>query len=150
MPTPINNGAFSFRRMTPADTPVSYASISASQVVLFENPLISWTVFGAGATSLAVCHFLFSSHHSITLLSAISYSLLALLGFNFVRSLFSRSAPGGAHKSRLLSAISSWCLAGLDAAATLHDRYLAAQDPTRSLRVGLALWALALAGRYLR
>lgn len=88
--------------------------------------------------------------------AAASYLLLLDLAYNFVRSLVSRraaSAEGGAGgwvDSATARAVQERLVQAVDVACRAHDTFLSARSPVLSLKVAAALWALAMAGSYLR
>lgn len=76
------------------------------------------------------------------------YVLLAELALNFGRSLVS-AAPDAANwrSGALAHAVVAGVTRAVDAAASLHDRFLTARDPSLTLKVAAGLWALSQLGR---
>lgn len=148
-PTPSEADTFSFRRLSANDAVSQYSGVTLSEILLFENPLLSGSVAGVGTAALVLGHFLLSGRHSYTLLTAASYTLLALLGTNFLRRLISRAWTGEIRHSALVSNLSLLASAAVAQVAEVYDAYLTCRDPVVALRVACALWGLALVGRWL-
>ncbi|KAL4435169.1 hypothetical protein ABPG77_001851 [Micractinium sp. CCAP 211/92] len=137
------------------DTPLESEPRSASQVVsdvlLYQNPPLTYVTAAAGVLVLAAAWFALRGAHGLTLLTATCYVLLADLALNFLRSLVSKQwqEAAGWAASAAAAAVAQRAADGVAALARLHDAYLLCRDPVVALKTGATLWALAVLGSFL-
>lgn len=125
-----------------------FSADALKDLVLYTNPALSFLTILGGIFALTTIRYIISGPHQMTLLSAVCYLALAELAINFFRSLLSSTpaTSGTWTNSRLVSSAISTSIKCIDSVASLHDEYLACRDPMVSVKVGGALWGVAIIG----
>lgn len=135
----------------PAAPAVPRAPINWADILLWKEPLQSFAMFVTGLLAFGLVTFAAYGAHRMTLVSGLSYLLLADLCANFFRYFVSKPWHdkclwgGAAQMKHALTRVN----AGILHLAAAHDKYLSAENPSITLKVAGVLWAAAWIGSFL-
>ncbi|KAF6255089.1 Reticulon-domain-containing protein [Scenedesmus sp. NREL 46B-D3] len=127
------------------------APIVWSDILLWKEPLQSLAIFCAGLLAFGLFTFAAYGAHKMTLVSGLSYLLMADLFANFFRYFVSKPWHdkclwgGAAQMKHVLTRVN----AGILHLAAAHDKYLSAENPMITLKVAGVLWSTAWIGSFL-
>ena len=122
-------------------------STNLLDLILYKNPPLTFLSILSGSFLFTTTRFIISGPHQLTFLSGLCYMMLFKLAFNFARTVFAKnpSAVNWTGSTLVCKAIESATNA-INYLAALHDRYLSAQDPNLTLKVGVSLYGVAFIG----
>lgn len=128
----------------------NHVLVAIQDLVLYKNPVATVMVVVAGSFVTSFGRYITSESTGISLITIVCNILLARVGYHVGKSIFSTESTeqtklvGGREVERFTELMGN-CI---NFAASLHDEYITAESPYRSLTVASCLWGLSIAGRY--
>ena len=131
------------------DDRVRYLS-AIEDLVLYKNPVATVMVVVAGSFITSFGRYITSESTGVSLITIVCNILLTRVGYHVGKSIFSTESTEqtklvGSREVERFTELMGRCMIF---AASLHDEYITADNPYRSLTVAACLWGLSIAGRY--